>query len=128
LSLAAALLGALGCGGSGREPPKTYPVSGKVVFKDGTPMTGGLVEFRSAVEQEHAAFGRIGSDGTFTLETLFDNQKYPGAVAGKHRVTVTPQAGDQAAGGDIPRPTTLPEVVVEPRDDNAVTLTLPSKR
>ena len=70
-----------GCS-SGRLP--TYPVSGKVVFPDGSPAHVGTVEFRS---REHGiqARGEIGIDGRFQLTTYKDGD---GAVAGTHDCVV----------------------------------------
>lgn len=76
-----------GCGSRG---PKTYPVSGEVVFEDGVPLQGGLVEFSSS-EQEMSATGRIGPDGRFRLTTVKNGD---GAIAGMHRAIVITTYGD----------------------------------
>lgn len=76
-----------GCGSRG---PKTYSVSGEVVFEDGVVLQGGLVEF-SAVEQEMSATGRIGLDGKFRLTTV---KVGDGAIAGLHRAIVITTYGD----------------------------------
>lgn len=82
------LLLLLGCGSRG---PKTYPVTGEVVFEDGVILQGGLIEFSSA-EQEMSATGRIGSDGTFRLTTAKDGD---GAISGVHRaIVITTYGGD----------------------------------
>ena len=67
--------------------PMTYPVSGKVVFADGTPFTAGVVEFSSTdpASKGQNARGKIQPDGTFTLTTFREND---GAVAGEHRAIV----------------------------------------
>ncbi len=82
------LLAASGCGG-----PKFYPVEGKVVYDDGAPFPGGMVLFESveAVSSNGktlplSARGTIQSDGSFKLTTRSEN----GALAGKHRVVVSP--------------------------------------
>ncbi len=81
LGLALALNG--GCGGQ-----KTYPVQGRVVFKDGTPMAGGMVVFEPVDPATRvSARGEIESDGTFFLSTF---GKDDGAVLGKHRVLISP--------------------------------------
>ena len=74
----------LGCGGA-----KTYPVEGIVVYKDGTPVTGGIVTFELVGDgpAKECARGEIGPDGTFQLRTFARND---GALAGKHRVIVAP--------------------------------------
>jgi hypothetical protein len=51
----------LGCGTAGS------PVSGKVTFEDGTPLTSGEVIFASSGGEEYLAKGKIGSDGTYSL-------------------------------------------------------------
>lgn len=62
----------------------TYPVKGRVVFSDGSPVHLGTVEFKS---REHSvqARGDIGNDGTFQLSTYEDGD---GAVAGNHDCVV----------------------------------------
>ena len=64
--------------------PATYPVQGKVLFRDGTAVTSGTVEFES-IEQRLNARGAIRSDGTFHLSTFAAGD---GAVAGRHRAVV----------------------------------------
>ena len=71
----------IGCGES-RVP--TYPVSGTVVFDDGSPVRTGTVELAS-VDQKLTATGKIGDDGSFVLGTFTSND---GACAGNHRVIV----------------------------------------
>lgn len=86
LLAAAAMTGAAGCG-PGR--PSTCPVQGKVVFADGKPLAGGLIELESmpAEGPPFNASGRIQPDGSFRLGTF---QEGDGAVAGKHRAIVRP--------------------------------------
>jgi hypothetical protein len=73
----------LGCGGQ-----RLYPVKGKVVFKDGAPLTGGMVVFEMAdPEIKVSASGPIRADGTFELGT---NRAGDGVLAGKYRVLVVP--------------------------------------
>jgi hypothetical protein len=79
----AILVGASGCGG-----PRLYPVQGRVLFPDGTPLKGGWVVFEPVeATDDVSARGRIQSDGTFRLGTVRDDD---GAVAGRHRVLVVP--------------------------------------
>jgi hypothetical protein len=80
LSLATA-----GCGGRG-----VYPVSGKVVYPDGTPakeLKGSRVLFEGtgADGKNYSAEGEIDEDGRFTLTTTKSND---GAVAGKNRALI----------------------------------------
>jgi hypothetical protein len=76
--LALSALVVMGCGG------RTWPVSGKVVFPDGSPVTSGVIEFAPAEGGGPAARGAIGPDGTFDLIT----GKERGAAAGRYRVAV----------------------------------------
>lgn len=79
------LLGvASGCGG-----PRTYPVEGRVVFKeDGAPMRGGQVVFELVDSTKPlSASGTIDDDGYFTLTTFKSGD---GAVAGDYRAVVMP--------------------------------------
>lgn len=72
LLLPAALL--TGCGDSGVP---TYPVSGVVRLKDGTPVQTGQIEFTSA-DGSQTARSKIAKDGGFSME----------AIAGEHRAVV----------------------------------------
>jgi hypothetical protein len=78
------LLMAICLAGCGRSSPKTYPVTGKVHFPDGSPVMFGEIEFRS-VDQGLIAQGKIARDGTFTVTTRGGGV---GAVAGKHQVVI----------------------------------------
>src|SRR5262245_32183270 len=80
----ALLLAAVGCGG-----PRTYPVEGRVVFKeDGTPLRGGQVLFESVdASQTTSSSGIIDDDGYFRLSTFKPGD---GAFAGDYRALVTP--------------------------------------
>ncbi len=92
---------AAGCGNRRR----TYPVVGKVVFRDGTPLNGGLVEFESLSEGEKPinAHGAIHADGSFQLGTYSDGD---GAVEGLHRAIVRPPfvEASNLNEGVLPRP------------------------
>jgi hypothetical protein len=85
-------LAAAGCGGSHEPaPPATYPVTGKVRYKDGRPFGGGTIQFLSAGEPALTMTGEIAEDGTFQVETLFRGKRLPGAVAGPCQVLVSPR-------------------------------------
>jgi hypothetical protein len=72
---------AAGCGGDG-----LYPAGGKVAFKDGTPLQGGLVVFEPTNPAvKVGARGDIQPDGTFRLGTRKEGD---GALEGHYRVTV----------------------------------------
>ena len=64
----------------------TYKTTGKVLFSDGKLLEGGTIVFES-VDHPVTARSVIGLDGTFTLSTY---GKGDGAVAGKHRVAISP--------------------------------------
>lgn len=88
-----ASLSVLGCG-SGEA---VYPVQGQIVYSDGSPATdleGFTVTFESV---DHAAtaeqagvggWGMVQADGSFTIGTY---KLADGAVAGKHRVAISPE-------------------------------------
>ena len=110
LGVLATLVGIGGC--SSRHPAATYPVSGKVVFADGAPLsTGGIILFKSVATEDQPTFdarGAIEADGTFRLFTFEEGD---GAVAGKHQVLVRAKrdAADYLERGIIPQP------VIDPR-------------
>ena len=78
-----ALVLAAGCGRSG-----LYPVKGKVVFPEGTPLTAGTVEF-GPVDKSIllAPRAEIHGDGTFRASTYSEGD---GAPPGQYRVLITP--------------------------------------
>ncbi len=101
IALAASIL-FFGCG----RGPRTYPVTGKVVFDDGRPLTSGGVVLSECLEPAGAgtnARGAIDEDGQFQLTTFKDND---GALPGKHRFMVKADrdADDYLKRGIIPRP------------------------
>jgi hypothetical protein len=127
--LVAALLLAAGCQGNSNLP-KTYPVRGKVVFADGTPLRGGLVQFTPENKAEVTITGAIQEDGSFTLTTLAENESLTGAPEGQHTVTILPPLGqDQRAPKGMPQhPIQLREpVTVKADGPNTFTLTLPER-
>ena len=75
-----ASLAATGCGNN----VATVPVSGSVVFRDGTSPQFGSVELESD-DRQFTAKGKIERDGSFVLSTF---QNGDGAVVGKHRAIV----------------------------------------
>jgi hypothetical protein len=86
---------AIGCGASRGTPlPKTYPVSGKVFYKGGYPVSGGVIQFQSDSDPSLTRMGEIGPDGTFELVTLFQNERLQGATVGRYHVTVIPRMSD----------------------------------
>ncbi len=124
--LAVGLLCAGGCGqGDGQVHPDTHPVTGTVVAANGTPVGGGMIEFRSTAGKPLSALGVIGPDGTFELATMSGNRKLPGAVVGSHQVTVIPRAMD-ADVQSTAEPVNLREAVeVQADGENHFTIKLP---
>jgi hypothetical protein len=122
-----AVLLAAGCKGA-KPLPKTYPVTGKVLHADGSPYAGGLVQFKPEGNDDVTTTGLIQPDGSFTLTSTVDKQQVPGALEGRHTVTVLPPlAQDQRAmKGTPPLPVELRETcTVKPDGDNNFTITLP---
>lgn len=102
------LVGVVGCGGT-----RTYPVQGKVVFPDGTPMTAGLVVFEPVEAQRPpiSARGPIEADGTFRLSTF---QPGDGTIVGRHRVLVTPPTRTRP-GRNVDQDEKSPPAVIDAR-------------
>ena len=75
----------LGLGGCG-SGPALFPVSGKVTYKDGKPVTAGFVMFEP-VGQKISARGEIQPDGSFQLGTYGNND---GAIEGEYKVLIAP--------------------------------------
>jgi hypothetical protein len=90
-----ALAGVAGCG-SGL---KLYPVHGKVVYPDGSPMKGGAVIFEPVDSSvKVSARGYIDNeDGTFALTTV---KAGDGAPAGPYRVMVRGKVIPHGRGAD----------------------------
>jgi hypothetical protein len=83
----AVLLGVAGCGGG------LYPVSGRVVFEDGSPLDEGVVicELNGA-QKPVMARGTLQRDGSFRLGT---SRPGGGAPPGQYRVLVVPRSLNQ---------------------------------
>jgi hypothetical protein len=79
-----------GCGKTGA--PKTFPVSGKVVFENGDVklLSGSSVYRVHAQDGAVAARGNIREDGGFTLKTHWQGQVLAGALEGTYRVQIVP--------------------------------------
>lgn len=98
LSLAASLLIAVGacsgCGESTPPAPPTYAATGVVTWKNGTPLSGGIIQFVSQRDSTLNMSSPIGSNGRFALQTIVGNSNLPGAIEGPCQVLVTlPFAG-----------------------------------
>jgi hypothetical protein len=86
-----ALIATTGCGRG------KYPVDGKVVYKDGSPCTGGMVVFESLdPEVRTSSRGHIQKDGSFFLST---DRERDGAPEGRYRVAIMPLIGVPGASG-----------------------------
>jgi hypothetical protein len=129
--LALALLLVSGCGQE--ELPKTYAVTGKVVLKNGKPLSGGFITFRSVANHEHRAYGNIAADGTFTLDTIALTSKarsarLAGAVEAEFHVTIRPSGsvddgtGGPPVGGGRPAFTLKKTYKIEAKENNDLTV------
>lgn len=95
--------GVTGCAPS----PQTYPVKGRVVYGDGSPVTSGIVEFKLvSAKAPHAANaanprGYIQEDGSFVLSSY----PHDGAVAGHYQAIVQdpPLIADEGSGEKVPK-------------------------
>ena len=88
LMLATALLASLtGCGKSG---PPTHRLQGTVQLAEGNvgDLAGHTLEAVLESDSTVRAYGAIGEDGHFELESLLGGQIRPGALAGKYAVRV----------------------------------------
>jgi hypothetical protein len=87
---------------SGCGNPK-YPVTGKVLFKDGTPLPpGGMIFFSPVDSSNHtAARAYLEEDGSFTLST---DSEGDGSLLGKFKVSIKPPP--QGRGEDDPKTNT----------------------
>jgi hypothetical protein len=93
-----------GCS-NGRIP--TFPVTGQVLFPDGSPVRVGTIELKSR-EHRVQARGEIGNDGRFVLTTF---EHGDGAVAGHHDCVIVQFVMVENVAGF--RPST--EGVIHPR-------------
>ena len=88
LSAFVALMSVLiGC--TGKPPPTTYPVKGKITYKGGRPFAGGIVTFTSKETPTHVMDSPIGDDGSFELGIVFDNRRIVGGVPGPCQVMIS---------------------------------------
>jgi hypothetical protein len=92
---------------AGDAPPETFPVTGEVIGRAGTPLPAGTVAFRPAGKGGADASGDIRPDGTFALRTFHDGNPVPGAAPGEYQVTVTPPQGPDQKDESFRLPTAL---------------------
>jgi hypothetical protein len=82
----AVLAGVTGCSNSQALPAlKVYEVNGKVVLADGKPLTDGWIYFVPKGDLIVTPSGRIGTDGSFAIET---GGSGAGAPAGDYKIRV----------------------------------------
>jgi hypothetical protein len=115
LALASILALGAGCGKS--DMPPTYPVTGTVTFRDGEPIRGGLVVFRSLAEDGVSVSGVVGEEGSFALQTLKGKEKAAGAPEGSYRVSFMPPQGEDQRAMMPPVELPLPHQV-EPKENH----------
>ncbi len=82
-------VGMVGCG----KGPSLAPVSGRVTM-DGMPLADAHITFQPVGDPQNpypgpASYGVTDSQGNYTLR-LIDSDR-PGAIVGKHQVTITPK-------------------------------------
>lgn len=96
ISLCLLLTVLMGCSAKG---PKTYPVQGKVVVKDGdlALLVGSHVELLQDGDSSLRPSGKIDGNGNFTLQTLHQGKILPGAPEGKYKARVI--LGDESDTG-----------------------------
>lgn len=80
----------LGCQRTVVYIPQTQEMRGYVSYKDGRPVTGGVIEFRHLRDPSIRAVGNIERDGSFELKTLAGNQQLQGIPPGRYDVLVAP--------------------------------------
>jgi hypothetical protein len=89
-----ALVVLIGCGGP--PAPPTHPVTGKVTWKGGEPLADGGVQLISVTDPNTFANGTV-KNGDFTVFTVMDNKRVPGAILGEHVITISLPQIDQTA-------------------------------
>jgi hypothetical protein len=119
LALVLALGLAAGCTPKA-QLPKLVPVRGKVVFRDGGPLTGGTIQFQSQQRLDVVASSVIGADGSFELSSFISGARAPGAVPGLHRVIIEPPF----AKGSQSAPTIPPQEITVTEGENSLTITI----
>jgi predicted small lipoprotein YifL len=112
--LAALSIAALaGCGPGGE---KTYPVTGKVTYPDGTPLAGARVSFEST-SKPISGYGTTDANGAYKITTYTTDD---GVVEGEHRVLVMPPsrvvASQEEGEGSLEEPKGPP--AVDPKFSN----------
>jgi hypothetical protein len=78
----------LGCSSS-PNMPATSPVTGKVVFANGQPVTGAYIRFVPAGSTGSEAEAELEADGAFTMKTTV---ALSGVVPSKYKVVIDPKS------------------------------------
>lgn len=78
-----------GCGAEGPYSGSLYPVRGRVLLSDGTPLQGGSIQFIPKVGGLPAS-GTIDDEGGFTLKSHKGREE--GAAPGEYKVRIDPGA------------------------------------
>jgi hypothetical protein len=89
--------------------PTVVPVSGKVTL-DGEPLANVAVAFQPVTDKANASqtaigsYGRTDAEGNYSLRLIDPDQ--PGAIIGKHQVTLTTATAANYASDDLKLKTT----------------------
>lgn len=105
-----------GCSGGG--PVATYTVTGSVKLPDGTPLAGGRMLLRPDENSKYSARGEIAEDGTFTLTTF---KVGDGAIAGNHRVMISPPIARESLDAVATRSSRRAPAMIDPRYESLQT-------
>src|SRR4051794_39986611 len=76
----------VGCG-SGAPTTPTFPVKGTVVWKSGEPLKEGGIQLGSMTSPVISTGNIV--NGEFSVFTVIDNQRVPGATLGEHAIHVS---------------------------------------
>jgi hypothetical protein len=99
--LLAAYLILAGCSSRKEDPgPATQPVTGRVVYPDGSAYkAGGTISLDPVDKTGLPALGRIDDEGHFTLNIIGKKGKQEGATAGEFIATIVPDQGQSQGAG-----------------------------
>ena len=95
----------IGCTGVEVVHPPTYEVTGRVTYRDGQPLGGGIIQFISQNDPTLNMSSITAADGAFRLTTIQGNDNLSGAIEGPCQVLVTLPIVD----GQPPRVIVLPK-------------------
>ena len=112
-----------GCGGPGPYSGALYSVKGQVLLADGTPLKGGSVQFIPKLGGL-PAYGTIGPDGTFSLQSLKSRE---GAAPGEYKVRIEPSSELRAKKGKAAKKLPFPSKYGEYDGETGLTATIRSE-